>query len=493
MLEHDDILELENELLTSNNFIKIICSICNCQIAERYIKTLENLSFLTDDEYGYLEVFKRLKDELGSVPKYKTFLYEIGVKDWKDTSYEDKLYTIEELDELFVVLEKTNIKHHISQLAKQFIKQLNDGQFNEAIINDMCNYNNLLSPRTNVIDCYDSLEKIYDNYVDRKPILTGIAELDKNKIDFAKGELSSLMGGTGGFKTTFMVNLAYNKILEGRNVVFLSLEVTKEDMYYDFLSLHSTDKKFHLNIPHSELKRSALSEEEKIVLFNEVYEDFKCYKKHLTIVDEKDIVINSFSKYTQLLSRIDEQFRKETGAGIDIVIVDHIQMLKNNTDLVCNNTHDIISKWVDYFRRNASNFLGTGEKVAIFVVSQVSRKAQEASEKHYGKYSIHAFADSAELERQSSNVFSIKTDSTLFTSEVMFMVHKYRNLEKKDETIHIKITPKYYAFKEIEHNFENDIYQDSNADQFEFDLLYKRKESVNTYANEDYDYPEIEF
>ena len=75
----------------------------------------------------------------------------------------------------------------------------------------------------------------------------------------------------------------------------------------------------------------------------------------------------------------------------------------------------------------------------------------------------------------------------------MFMVHKYRNLEKKDETIHIKITPKYYAFKEIEHNFENDIYQDSNADQFEFDLLYKRKESVDTYANEDYDYPEIEF
>ncbi|MBQ9441579.1 MAG: hypothetical protein IJU55_01015, partial [Selenomonadaceae bacterium] len=46
------------------------------------------------------------------------------------------------------------------------------------------------------------------------------------------------MGATGGFKTTFMVNLAYNKILEGRNVVFFSLEVTKEDMYYDFLSLH---------------------------------------------------------------------------------------------------------------------------------------------------------------------------------------------------------------------------------------------------------------
>ena len=88
--------------------------------------------------------------------------------------------------------------------------------------------------------------------------------LHENEVDFAKGELTSLMGATGGFKTTFMTNLAYNKLKEGRNVVYLSLEIPKADMYFNLLSLHSTDDKFSIHIPHSELKRSLLTEEQKL-------------------------------------------------------------------------------------------------------------------------------------------------------------------------------------------------------------------------------------
>ena len=340
----DDVLQMQNELITSNQFVKILCSICSCETIDRYIETLSNLTYLNDIEKGYLNAFNRLRTKLEKVPTYKSLLYELGVKSWKSNNYEDELYSIDELDEIFVLLEKKNIEYKISDLAKDFIRDIKKGIFNECTLDDMCDYNILLHINKDIEDCYDDLESIYDNFIDRKPILTGIKELDDNNVDFAKGELTSLMGATGGFKTTFMTNLAYNKIKENRNVVYLSLEETKANMYFNLLSLHSSDDKFSMHIPHSELKRSVLSEEQKKVLFHDVYDDFKKYKKHLAIIDENDIKLNSFSNYTKILSKVDKQFVKDTGTGVDIVIVDHIQMLKNNTDLVGNNSYELVSK-----------------------------------------------------------------------------------------------------------------------------------------------------
>lgn len=486
----EDLIQLENEMITSDQFIKILCSICNSKSIDRYIETLSNLSYLSEYDKKHLDLLKELRGKLGQVPNYKTLLYELGVRSWKSESYEGELYSVDELDELFVLLEKKNIEYKISNLAKEFIRDIKKGIFNECTLNDMCNYNVLLHINREVEDCYDDLESIYDNFVDRQPILTGIKELDDNNVDFAKGELTSLMGATGGFKTTFMTNLAYNKIKENRNVVYLSLEETKANMYFNLLSLHSSDNKFSMNISHSELKRSILNEEQKKVLFHDVYNDFKKYKKHLAIVDENDIKLNSFSNYTKILSKIDKKFIEDTGTGVDIVIVDHIQMLKNNTDLVGNNSHELVSKWVDYFRRNTINFMGTGRTIAMFVVSQVSRKGQEESERNYGKYSLQAFADSSELERQSANVFSIKSELTLYSKEVLFMIHKYRNLLNKEKSIHIKITPEYYAFKLVD---ENGIYDDYKEDDIEFSTLYRRKECLDDFYYENNDYSIINY
>lgn len=488
----NDILQLQNELIASNKFVRILCSICNSGTIDRYVETLNSLSYLTDTERNYLNVLNNLRMKLEKVPTYKTLLYELGVKSWKSQEYDAELYSVDELDELFVLLEKKNIEFKISKLAKDFIKDIKKGVFNECLLNDMCDCNILLHINKDIEDCYDNLESIYDNFVDRKPILTGIRELDDNNVDFAKGELTSLMGATGGFKTTFMTNLAYNKIKENRNVVYLSLEETKANMYFNLLSLHSTDNKFSMHIPHSELKRSILNDEQKKILFHDVYNDFKQYRKHLAIIDENDIKMNSFSNYTKILSKVDKQFIKDTGVGVDIVIVDHIQMLKNNTDLVGNTSHELVSKWVDYFRRNTVNFLDTGRNIATFVVSQVNRKGQEDSDRNYGKYSLSAIADSSELERQSANVFSIKTEFTNFTSEMMFMIHKYRNLSKEDKCIHIKITPEYYAFKLVNDN-DIDIYDDSKKDEIEFSSLYQRKETIEDSYMTDYVIPEIEF
>ena len=80
----------------------------------------------------------------------------------------------------------------------------------------------------------------------------------------------------------------------------------------------------------------------------------------------------------------------------------------------------------------------------------------------------------------------------MFTSEIAFSVHKYRNLEPKDKTIHIKMTPEYYAFKQVTDS-DIDILVDNKNDAVEFEKLYRRKESIDDSIMEDICLPELDY
>ena len=207
------------------------------------------------------------------------------------------------------------------------------------------------------------------------------------------------------------------------------------------------------------------------------------------ILDEKDIGLNSFSNYSKILANVDRKFEKETGNGLDILIVDHLQMLKNNTDLVAENSYIIISKWMDYFRRNCGNFLGSEKSIATFIVSQVNRKGIEESNKNYGKYNLSAFADSSEIERQSTNAFAIRADTTAYTKNVTFQIMKYRNDERNNKQINIHINPEFYCFNVTKYKNEKaeDYYvekSDCNCENYITDDLYRLKESVSSDFND---------
>ena len=85
----EDIIQMQNGMITSNQFVKILCSICNCETVDRYIETLSNLTYLSDNEKGYLNVFNKLRVRLEKVPTYKTLLYELGVNSWESNNYEE--------------------------------------------------------------------------------------------------------------------------------------------------------------------------------------------------------------------------------------------------------------------------------------------------------------------------------------------------------------------------------------------------------------------
>src|SRR5699024_7435226 len=95
---------------------------------------------------------------------------------------------------------------------------------------------------------------------------------------------------------------------------------------------------------------------------------------------------------------IDKIATEETGHGIDVVVIDHAQLLKFNGKRQVTSTGDVINEFVSYFRQSALNWLKTGRQVAFVILSQANRGGYDEARNNNGKYSLLAMAEANELE-----------------------------------------------------------------------------------------------
>lgn len=228
-------------------------------------------------------------------------------------------------------------------------------------------------------------------------------------------------------------------------------------MYVKWLSRHSFAG--NVQIKHLDIKLHQLDNEHKKYLFRELYTDFKKnYKPHLHIVDETQIYSYTTDGFSALLNDIEKLFIEETGHGIDLIFVDHIQLLKfdENSKKISNET-SIINYWVDYFRKQCMNFLNTKRQIAIILLSQANRegwkyaqkekKEKNKSGKAAGDYLITALAEANELERASSMVISVFTSDALKQlNQAKVQLLKCRDGQTMDRSIETDADLAYYAF-----------------------------------------------
>lgn len=105
-------------------------------------------------------------------------------------------------------------------------------------------------------------------------ITTCVKELDKKVGGIPKGKMTSILGYTGYLKSTWAINIAYAAQLQGLNTLYLSLEMSEEDILSDLISRHSNQKKFSSKIEHRFLKEKNLLQEELKALKEEIGPDY---------------------------------------------------------------------------------------------------------------------------------------------------------------------------------------------------------------------------
>lgn len=314
---------------------------------------------------------------------------------------------------------------------------------------------------------FDNLRETIESQQEDVNLSTGITILDENNAFIKKGKISTVFAYTGSFKTMFCSNTAYNIMKNNGNVLYLSLEINKAEMYMNFLSRYSYE--FDKKISHSDIKNNTLDYDDKDYLFNTIYPDFNDkLKSHLIVFDETDIPSNTYATFSKLLLQADNSFTKRTGHGIDLVIVDHLNLLKFDSGEKAYNDYSAVNHWMSYFRKNAVNFLDQKREIAILCACQSSREGYKAALKN-GGYDLTGIAEGNEIERSSQLVLSIfTTDIDREANQTKMQILKSRDNKPTTNSLLVGLEPNYYTFGlEVEQpEYNND---DNNEESYDND------------------------
>ena len=460
-----------------NDIFRALLSLAALNKVELFNELIDNGILKENDFYAYI-----IENTLLSACKtiYMTMIYwinnyskmpsveflanQIGIPYYKEVF--DSYLWDEEVIETWVTANYTRMKEHkfkflMSEINRGSIKEIDE--IVDSLNDIQSKYD---SSNLKLDDKYDDLETYLEEKENEVTLSTGIKALDDRSFQLVKGKICSIFAYTGSFKTMFCTNVAYNAMKNGANVVYISLEIDKREMYFNFLSRHSYSDTFETKISHSDIKVGRINEDEKTYLFNELSPHFKNeLKEHLIVYDETDISSNTYSIFTNLLSKAENKFMKETGKGVDLIIVDHINLLKFGGERM-QNDYSSVNHWMAYFRKNSIDFLGKGKQVAILCAAQSSREGFKEATKNHGKYSLTSIAEGNEIERSAAYVLSIYTsDEDRKKNKTQIQILKYRDDAHDDNPIPMLVDPKYYAFgigKPVENKTEDEYSNEKN-------------------------------
>ena len=256
------------------------------------------------------------------------------------------------------------------------------------------------------VNIADTFKDIYDKKSEVKGLSFLCPALDKLTGGIQKGTLCTILGGPGSMKTTYSMNIAYEAARNSKNTVYLSLEESSFALYSKLLSRASVDVGKQLQA--QDIVQNKLEEQDKKILYDSVEPYLTGLPGKIYIVDEQSLPNYNLTTFESLFKEIDKLAIKETGHGIDLVVVDHIQLLKFAASGY--SEYSAINMYVSFFRQQCLSWLHENREVSIILLSQANREGIAYAQKHHGQYLMQHVAEASEVERASSYIISVYTD-----------------------------------------------------------------------------------
>jgi len=222
------------------------------------------------------------------------------------------------------------------------------------------------------------------------------------------GELMLVAGFVKHGKTILATNLAYNGIVQGLNGMFVSLEMSFEEMRRSFYTLHTCNP-YWLNIPKYKNLIGKI-DIEKIIggeLSELEHEFYDTAGKHF--INQPDygqlymyqpIEDLTPSRLESLAYDYDSQL-KDQGKQLDFLVVDYVGLMhgdKSGSDWN-NELNEIIKKL-----KNLALGFDNGRKIRIISPFQINRTGYKEAEKTEGMFKLTALSNANEAERSADVV-----------------------------------------------------------------------------------------
>lgn len=280
----------------------------------------------------------------------------------------------------------------------------------------------------------DVFEDIYANSDPKEGISFLCSFIDELTGGISEGELCTILGASGSMKTTYSSNIAYNAVKQGKNVIYLSLEEQPIQLYSKWLSRASIDAGRPL--PVKEIIQHNLEEKDRTYLLNEVTKYFKSLDGNLYIIGEQDLWDYSLQSLEEKFREVDKLAREQSGHGIDLLVVDHIQLIKFAVTSM--DPTNVINMYVSFFRQQCLSWLHEKRSIAIILLSQANREGLVYAQHHDGLYLAQHVAEASEIIRASSHIISVYTDPVLQLSSLLKVgCVKLRGAQLPEYTINI--------------------------------------------------------
>ena len=312
-------------------------------------------------------------------------------------------------------------------------------------------------------------ERYTKSMIDNSGLKTYIEQVDEIIGSITKGSVCTIAGFTGSFKTTWAVNMAVKNALAGKNIVYISLEVTKEQLEYSILSLFSNDSRFarmgYSPLEHLKIRQNSLDEDGINFLCDVLEPEYRAaIEPNLHILDESRFKTFSESEIIDILYQLDDE------KPIDAVFFDHAGLFAFKSPLYnAGNVGVAINKYVSFIREMSISFrIKDGEKRSItsVLLAQTNRTGYNKAKQQYKKYnqinrsgnkgnrddnyiegySLTALSDANELERCSSVVLSVYTDDELKNSNRAYVQILKTRYCQSVPPISVDIDPAVYKF-----------------------------------------------
>ena len=233
-----------------------------------------------------------------------------------------------------------------------------------------------------------------------KGLLTGLETIDFTCRGIKPGELWLIMAAPSELKTTTSMNFAYTQAIEaGKNVKFISLEMSYEQCHNMFVCIHSAnynlwhgsewDDVWPLN--YDDIDEGLLTpREEKFFKFlcNDL--DTNSEYGYLDIHQPSEgLTVSHLKSYAEVENK---------KRPIDIIYLDYIELMKD--EFRSNSYTEGLNARIKQLKQFALQFNG-GAGVRLISAYQANREGKKLADKNDGVYRLDALSYANEAERSA--------------------------------------------------------------------------------------------
>lgn len=381
-----------------------------------------------------MELFKTLRTLLGrynEVPD-KEFLdqYFIGEKDSKaKDAYEaimlsDKVIVTEFASGMVDQQLVHFFKRRVQELAKEFtsdIKLANNSDIKAITDGFLDSIHKTNKALEHTEECeglmyYDGdseinevKQRLLDEYDLRKEgskgyykFDTGIQQLDKAIGGVHSVEFMGILGYVKNGKSYLARQIGYNVLCQGKNVVFISLEMSFESVQHSFLSLHANNVHYWgyeaTRIRTSDIRAGTLPRKAEDFFRNQVIDDFTTNPELGSLYIKQP----TESRYTPEKLFADIRDLKNNTMDIDLVIIDYPALMLPSSGHRERDSYNELFREIRHF--------GLTQHIPIIFVIQANRQGYlNALKDKNNLYTPDAIGDYSSIEKEATNVISIIT------------------------------------------------------------------------------------